>query len=99
MLLQPLSRIRRGREDVVISNRGWSRDDEEEGSDDLHDVVVVQERASFLAEGEVVEGCAQEGDLEEVGVDVHLVRSGEGLQRGAAVEGARVDGGISWHVD
>ena len=37
--------------------------------------------------------------MEEVGVDVHLVRSGEGLQRGAAEERVVVDPAIGWHAD
>ena len=99
MLLKPLRRILRGRQDVVIRDGRWSRDDEQKPSDVPHDVAVVEELPSLLAQGEVVESCSQDWELLEVGVDAHPVAVGEGLQCGAAVERGFVDFGIRWHVD
>ena len=99
--MQSQGRVRSGWKDVHSSDGRRGRDDDEVAGDDSLDVVdpLADERASLLAEEEVVEGWAEDKVLDDVGVDVYPVRSSEGLQRSAATEGRLVDGSSSRDVD
>jgi hypothetical protein len=87
----------RSREYVIDSNPRLSWNVEHKPSDHLKHVFVVEERCSTFAKEEMIERSARTAS--DVGINVHIILSGECLQRVALVEGGRFDEGIRPNVD